>query len=316
MTAKASGTATLSAETKAHGLHKSLLAVAEPFLPPGFDGEERLLSNRKTMLVLRLGNIVVKAHPPETDLTDLNARLAAIKHKTFQDLFLQPLQQSVVNISDCFVTIWPAGSAPIADNPESIDWESSAKLLGALHAVPFAGIFAEFLFPKTRWLSRLFRTHSSLLALKNRPEKRIVLTAFTTLPNIDSKVWSSPRRCFIHGDWHPGQVVSIQGSPRLIDIDDIGIGDPSWDLARPAAWRLSGLLSDAAWKAFLESYREASGSAIEERDPWKRLELPARAAVIQAAETALIYAERDGRQLEDYELALIDTCSRIGKIFS
>ena len=59
-------------------------------------------------------------------------------------------------------------------------------------------------------------------------------------------------RLLVHGDWHLGQLGRRIGARwRLLDVDDIGVGDPVWDLARPAGFWAAGLLSDAEWDAFL-----------------------------------------------------------------
>ena len=55
---------------------------------------------------------------------------------------------------------------------------------------------------------------------------------------------------------------SVGGRPRrawvLIDVDDLGVGDPAWDLARPAGFWAAGLIPDADWTMFFDAYREAA----------------------------------------------------------
>ena len=71
----------------------------------------------------------------------------------------------------------------------------------------------------------------------------------------------------------------------LIDVDDLGLGDPAWDLARPAGFWAAGLIPDGDWTTFLVAYRDAGGAALPPApaDPWPVLEPFARAAVVQAA---------------------------------
>ena len=71
----------------------------------------------------------------------------------------------------------------------------------------------------------------------------------------------------------------------LIDIDDLGVGDPAWDLARPAGFWVAGLIPDGDWTTFVDAYRDAGGAALppSPTDPWPVLEPFARAAVVQAA---------------------------------
>ncbi len=40
-------------------------------------------------------------------------------------------------------------------------------------------------------------------------------------------------------------------------MDDAGVGDPAWDLGRPAAWYAAGLLAPEDWSTFLDAYRAA-----------------------------------------------------------
>ena len=61
------------------------------------------------------------------------------------------------------------------------------------------------------------------------------------------------------------------------------MGDPAWDLARPAGFWAAGLIPDDDWAAFVDAYRDAGGPALPAGDPWPVLEAFARAAVVQAA---------------------------------
>ncbi len=298
-------------------LHGAMLAAASPFLcASDFDEAPTVLPGGQSAFVVKRGLVVVKAHRSKTNSSELNARLELIGHAEFRDLFLQPLRSTAELGGARLLTLWPLGIAVMATTPQDVDWEGGARLLAALHRVSLSETFAGSVVPEAGWLSRLARSRSRLLATGNRSEKRMVLAAFATLPPFDATAWRPCRPSFVHGDWHPGQVVQLQGTARLIDIDDVGVGDPAWDLARPAAWRLAGFLSDAVWDRFLNSYREAGGHAIISGDPWATLELPARAAVIQSAASALVKAERDVRPLEDFEQELVNGCSRIVKIFS
>jgi hypothetical protein len=103
---------------------------------------------------------------------------------------------------------------------------------------------------------------------------------------------------------------------RLIDVEDLGIGDPAWDLGRPAAWFAAGLLPPAVWDRFLSAYRAAGGSALpRDGDPWQALDVPARALAVQAAALAVAAADREGRPLDEVETALVDACRRIIQVY-
>jgi aminoglycoside phosphotransferase (APT) family kinase protein len=87
----------------------------------------------------------------------------------------------------------------------------------------------------------------------------------------------------VHGDFHLGQLGRRAGPWVLLDVDDLGAGDPAWDLARPAGFWAAGLIPDDDWAAFVDSYRDACGAALPAGDPWPVLDPFARAAVVQAA---------------------------------
>jgi hypothetical protein len=44
-----------------------------------------------------------------------------------------------------------------------------------------------------------------------------------------------------------GQLGWRLGALVLIDVDDLGVGDPAADLARPAGFWAAGLLPDGDW---------------------------------------------------------------------
>ncbi|NUS43689.1 MAG: phosphotransferase, partial [Mycobacteriaceae bacterium] len=142
-------------------------------------------------------------------------------------------------------------------------------------------------------------------------EERVIRAALAAAP-----IPESPKRhALTHGDWHLGQLLQLPDSSGrarwlLIDIDDLGLGDPAWDLSRPAAWYAAGLLAPADWERFLRSYRDAGGTAVGD-DPWPALDLPAQAVTAQLAAVAVAAARRESRELDEVEYALIEACNRI-----
>ncbi|NDZ99061.1 phosphotransferase, partial [Streptomyces sp. SID10116] len=120
-----------------------------------------------------------------------------------------------------------------------------------------------------------------------------------------------------HGDLHLGQLVrGPDGRWLLIDVDDLGVGDPAWDLARPAAWFACGLLSPQEWTRFLDAYRDAGGPAVpaDGADPWSTLDVPARALTVQTAALVIVKAVAADRPLDEVEQALVDACARMSGV--
>lgn len=109
----------------------------------------------------------------------------------------------------------------------------------------------------------------------------------------------------VHGDIHAGQLGLTSTGWVLLDVDDLGLGDPAWDLARPAGFWAAGLLPDDGWRAFLEGYFLEGGPAADVKDPWICLDTPARAAVVAAAAYAL---DPTSPTAEDRD-ALLDACA-------
>lgn len=184
------------------------------------------------------------------------------------------------------VTIWPAGEPlTIADvDAGSTPWEEGGRLLALLHSRP-----APPGLPPAGGPSRLPRAMADLEAAGvPGPVAAPIRAAYATLP---------PAReggALTHGDWHLGQIVRHDGAWLLIDPDDLGPGDPAWDLARPAAWYAAGLLGPYDWERFLTAYLAAGGTAVSADDPWRELDAPARALTVQLAATAVATAARAG----------------------
>ena len=143
-----------------------------------------------------------------------------------------------------------------------------------------------------------------------------VLAAADTLPPWARGQAPTPAggpRAICHGDWHLGQLVHFDPLGwRMIDIDDLGVGDPAWDLARPAAWYAAGLLPQAAWGRFLSAYHAAGGPALApDRDPWVVLDIPARALTVQAAALSVAKAIGSGAELGQISTDLVACCERM-----
>jgi Phosphotransferase enzyme family len=219
------------------------------------------------------GDVVYKLHRPGTDPRMLATRLRVA---VGSQALLSPLSTAPEKAGDRWRTIWPYVET-VVPQPEYLPWAEAGGLLACLHREkPPERI------PPHGWPQRLRRAIDALRVQSNATVRR----AAAALPDA---VWraGSPGRpaTVVHGDFHPGQL-GRQGPPApwlLIDVDDLGRGDPAWDLARPAGFWAAGLIPDADWVAFIDSYRDADGPALPAGDPWPILEPFARAAVVQAA---------------------------------
>ncbi|MBP2339410.1 aminoglycoside phosphotransferase (APT) family kinase protein [Saccharothrix coeruleofusca] len=265
------------------------------------DAEPVVLAVRGDVVVVRVGDVVLKAHEAGTDLGALSARLRLAGDPRLGGLLLAPRAAPAV-VAGRVVTAWPLGQPVPPRDPDAVPLEEAGAMLAALHrftAADFAGPL-----PPSGARPRLERAVRELP--RGSAAARRVLRAFATLPPLDTAATT-----LIHGDWHLGQLVRRDGGWRLIDVDDLGTGDPAWDLARPAALHAAGVLDPELWGRLLDAYLAAGGTGVSPHDPWAELDVPARALVVQMAARALAAADRDGTALTDEQEALIDACGRI-----
>ncbi len=271
-----------------------MAALVDPAAAP------EVLAVRGDVVVVRVGDVVLKAHERGTDLPALTGRLRLAADPRLAGLLLAPRSAPAVVLGRV-VTAWPLGSPVPQGEPEDLPMEAAGRMLAELHRFTAAD-FAPPVPAAGAW-PRMRRAVRDLTL--GTPAAALVRRAFATLPEVPAG------SVLIHGDWHLGQLVRRDGGYRLIDVDDLGAGDPAWDLARPAALHLAGVLDPVAWGRLLGAYHEAGGTGVPRDDPWSALEVPARALVVQMAARALVAAERDGVGLNGAQEALLDACARI-----
>ena len=234
---------------------------------------------------------VVKTHAPGTDPVLLGRRLRLVAG---HPAFVPPLNLDIFRSdSGCLVTSWPQVEVASASD-RTLPWTPAARLLAGLHRSPTPDGL-----PSHGWASRLDRARDRAPA------------GLTALGSALAAELADRREPAVvgHGDWHLGQLGAWTDGWRLIDIDDVGLGDPAWDLARPAGFWAAGLLDDASWHDFLDAYRGADGPAVPPHgDPWPALDLPARVAVFVAAVHARISEEEHSRGTAS---ALVEACRRM-----
>lgn len=209
------------------------------------------------------GDVVTKLHRPGTDPRALTARLRIAARL---DCLLSPLSTTPQRAGTRWQTRWPRVQTVLPD-PHSAPWAEAGRLLAGLHRASIAEPLEH------AGAQRLQR------ALEG-PVAPVIRRAAATLPG---DMWRAGPKTPVHGDWHLGQIGYRDGRWLLIDVDDLGVGNPAWDLARPAGFWAAGLLPDADWSTFLGAYRDAGGPAVPAADPWPVLDPFARAAVIVAA---------------------------------
>ncbi|MGW5256394.1 phosphotransferase family protein [Streptomyces sp. NPDC004012] len=262
--------------------------------------------------VVRHGDTVAKAHTPGTEPGALALRLATAAR--LPGVLLTPLRPEPVTLHGRLVTFWPYGTPVDPGAPEAAPWEAAAALLARLHRAPApAGL------PPMRGPAKAARAIERLRVAGPHPAAEPVLGAWAALPAWARAEAPAPSaRTLCHGDLHLGQLLrhpADTGGWLLIDVDDLGVGDPAWDLARPAAWYACGLLPPDEWSRFLSAYREEGGPAVPSAgDPWPVLDVPARALTVQTAALAVAKSVAAERPLDEVEQAVVDACVRMGAI--
>ncbi|MEU5808414.1 phosphotransferase [Streptomyces sp. NPDC047718] len=296
-------------------------ATGEPAAP------YELLADREDGTVVRCGGIVAKAHAADSDCDDLAVRMRIAADRALAGVLLPPLRPGADLLRGRPVSLWPYGAPVDPGLPEAAPWEAAARLLAALHQVPLDGLPGPL--PPMRGPAKLSRALGRLSRAASQGLRghrfepglgpAVVRDAARTLPAwVRGTAPAPPGGVLCHGDLHLGQLVRGGAADgwRLIDVDDLGVGTPAWDLARPAAWYAAGVLSADAWGRFLDAYRAAGGPAAGPpgRDPRPALDLAARALTVQTAALALARSAENRRRLDDAERLMVESCARIAAL--
>ncbi|MCM2392865.1 phosphotransferase family protein [Streptomyces albipurpureus] len=278
-----------------------------------------VLANRDDGTVVRHGTAVAKAHAPGTDTLGHRVRLAFAAHPRLRGILLPPLPVARDLADARPVTGWPYGLPVDPVEPDAAPWEEAAVLLARLHRLGPADLPGPL--PPMRGPAKVARAMARMRAAaaqEHAAASAVVEKAWTGLPAwARGEAPAPPSETVCHGDLHLGQLVrypATSGPWLLIDVDDLGLGDPAWDLARPAAWFAAGLLAPEIWLRFLGAYTKEGGPAVQGSDPWPALDVPARALTVQTAALSLAKATAELRAPDEVDEAVIDACARIASL--
>lgn len=246
------------------------------------------------------GDVVVKIHRAGTDPAALAMRVqTAARLGAGGGPLLAPLSSAVDPAPEQrWMTRWPRVSTVVRDTGR-LPWAAAGALLAVLHTCEIGPAL-----PGHRAVDRIRGALQRLPA--DAPP--VIRAAAQALP---PRAWDpSPRdrpATLVHGDFHLGQLGQLAGGPwQLIDIDDLGFGDPAWDLARAAGFWAAGLIPHADWQDFIDGYRGGCGPALPGTgDPWDVLEPLARGAVVHAAAVGARYPG------DESQVELLAACRRM-----
>lgn len=251
------------------------------------------------------GDVVVKLHHPRTDAAALTARLDAVALPALAPMWVQPVERRPLPAPDGrLASVWPRVEV-LVEGADDHPWAEAGRLLAALHGAEPDGALTKTL-PAQGGPARVERALTRMRALDHPARPALVDLGGRLLADA---MTGPVRPTVVHGDWHLGQLARTPDGLRLLDVDDLGVGDPAWDLSRPAGFWAAGVLDDAAWETFLHAYREAGGPAVPAHgDPWPHLDLPARCAVFVATVRALTVQPAHSGDPAD---ALLEACARM-----
>ena len=191
----------MSAMPPDRGLLDHLIGIARSLAgEAGLSGARAptVLWDRPDGLVVRLGEVVVKAHAPDTDPGDFAARLRVASSPLLRGVLLPPLLDPPLREArGRLITAWPAGDPVSPEDPDAAPWEDAARLLARLHSTPLAALTAGGPLPRMGGPGRVARAMARLraAAADRTPAKAAVASVASVASVNESRppTTSSPR---------------------------------------------------------------------------------------------------------------------------
>ncbi len=182
-----------------------------------------------------------------------------------------PQLRAVNEATHALVFDWQPGRALIEDirgrTAHPADLREAGRRIAALHAIPPA---------RGLGMQSVESEHAALQPVLNRL-RRLVPEAHALIDRLEDLIgeilFAMPSRAtLVHGDFHPNRVLLQAHGARLLDCDQLRIGDPAADLGLFVAHlecevlfgRLDSAAADSLQRAFCEGYREAGAQYSEQ----------------------------------------------------
>ena len=220
-----------------------LQALAADLVPSDLGHIELLRRGSNVVLQAPDAHVILRLqHAALADAVEENLSLVT-RLSTGGAPVVPPLTSHAATTEQVVLTAWPAGTPVRADDTADL-----GAVLKALHDIQppndlqlvnvtdrFEHRFAEIPPDVPDRIVKALREHADL--------------AVTTL-----RAASSSSDVLLHGDAHVGNLVTLDGSPRLIDLDDLCRGPREFDLAPSLASYQRFHRDDRRWADFQEAY--------------------------------------------------------------